>query len=76
VLNPVGTYNFNGSYRITPGDTVALNASITSGDLSQIKSITFSTVTVPEPSTYALAAIATGVMAYLARRRKQANRTA
>jgi hypothetical protein len=28
------------------------------------------TVTVPEPSTYALAAIATGVMAYLARRRK------
>ena len=28
------------------------------------------TVTVPEPSTYALAAIAPGVMAYLARRRK------
>ncbi len=27
-------------------------------------------VPVPEPSTYALAAIATGVMAYLARRRK------
>jgi hypothetical protein len=76
VLDPVGSYNFNGSYRITPGDTVALNASIQSGTLSQIKSITFSTVTVPEPSTYALAAIATGVMAYLARRRKQANKTA
>ena len=33
-----------------------------------IKSITFSTV--PEPSTWALAAIATGVMAAIARRRK------
>ena len=32
--------------------------------------LAFKTVTVPEPSTYALAAIATGVMAYLARRRK------
>ena len=32
--------------------------------------LAFKTVTVPEPSTYALATIATGVMAYLARRRK------
>ena len=32
--------------------------------------LAFKTVSVPEPSTYALAAIATGVMAYLARRRK------
>ena len=32
--------------------------------------IAFKPVTVPEPSTYALATIATGVMAYLARRRK------
>jgi DNA-binding beta-propeller fold protein YncE len=32
--------------------------------------LAFKPVTVPEPSTYALAAIATGVMAYLARRRK------
>ncbi len=30
----------------------------------------FTVVAVPEPSTYALTAIATGVMAYLARRRK------
>jgi len=34
------------------------------------KFLAFKPVTVPEPSTYALAAIATGVMAYLARRRK------
>jgi hypothetical protein len=75
LLNPVGTYNFNGSYRITPGDTVALNASVSRRALMQ--SITFSTVTVPEPSTYALGVIATGVMAYVARRRrKQANKTA
>ena len=32
--------------------------------------LTVHAVSVPEPSTYALAAIATGVMAYLARRRK------
>ena len=32
--------------------------------------LAFKPVTVPEPSTYALATIATGVMAYLARRRK------
>ena len=32
--------------------------------------LAFKTVSVPEPSTYALTAIATGVMAYLARRRK------
>jgi len=75
LLNPTGTYNFNGSYRITPGDTVAFNATI-SGFVF-MKSITFSTVTVPEPSTYALGVIATGVMAYVARRRrKQANKTA
>jgi sugar lactone lactonase YvrE len=34
------------------------------------KFLAFKPVTVPEPSTYALATIATGVMAYLARRRK------
>ncbi|MBI1325200.1 PEP-CTERM sorting domain-containing protein [bacterium] len=34
-----------------------------------MKSITFSTP-VPEPSTYAVSAIATGVMAFAARRRK------
>ena len=32
--------------------------------------LAFKPVSVPEPSTYALATIATGVMAYLARRRK------
>ncbi|MCY2935212.1 MAG: PEP-CTERM sorting domain-containing protein [Planctomycetota bacterium] len=36
------------------------------------KFLAFQPVTVPEPSTYALAAIATGVMAYLARRRNKA----
>jgi len=38
--------------------------------LANPRFITFKPVTVPEPSTYALATIATGVMAYLARRRK------
>ena len=67
-LNPAGSYNFAGSKIINPGDTVTLTASFTAGSISQIKFITFSTV--PEPSTYALAAIATGVMAAIARRRK------
>ncbi|MEI7922330.1 MAG: PEP-CTERM sorting domain-containing protein [Planctomycetota bacterium] len=34
--------------------------------------LAFQPVSVPEPSTYALAAIASGVMAYLARRRNKA----
>ncbi len=57
---------------MNPGDTVTLAGTFTSGTnaLSEIKSITFSTVTVPEPSTYALGAIASGVIAVLARRRK------
>ena len=38
--------------------------------------ITGSIVPAPEPSTYALGVIATGVMAAVARRRKQANKTA
>ena len=67
-LNPAGTYTFAGTKIISPGDTVSLSGTITSGALSEIKSITFSTV--PEPSTYALGAIATGVMAAIARRRK------
>ncbi|MCY2934861.1 MAG: PEP-CTERM sorting domain-containing protein [Planctomycetota bacterium] len=37
--------------------------------------LSFKPVTVPEPSSYALAAIATGVMAYLARRRNKARTT-
>jgi hypothetical protein len=35
-----------------------------------IEAMSYAPATVPEPSTYALAAIATGVMAAIARRRK------
>ena len=37
---------------------------------ASVRYLAFKSVTVPEPSTYALAAIATGVMAFVARRRK------
>lgn len=67
-LASAGVFNYNGSYSINTSQTVRL----TSGDIgiqaSYLKSMTFSTV--PEPSTYALGAIATGVITYLARRRK------
>ena len=71
-LVPAGTYTFAGTKIMNPGDTVTLAGTFTAGTnvLSEIKSITFSTVTVPEPSTYALGAIASGVIAVLARRRK------
>lgn len=65
----LGTYNFAGPYTISPGQTVTLMSSLIPGrNFNQILSMTFSTV--PEPSTYALGAIATGVMAAVARRRK------
>jgi len=61
-LASVGVFNFNGSKLIAPGDTVTfLSAGTTDMYDSTIKKFTFSTV--PEPSTYALGAIATGVMA-------------
>lgn len=67
------TSNFNGSYLIGGSQVVTfnpINFGATNQDKGYIQSLTFSTV--PEPSTYALAAIATGVMAALARRRKAA----
>ena len=73
-MGVLGNVNFNGSYSIAPGQTVSLKATgMQAWDgYSAIQKITFSTVAVPEPSTYALAAIATGVMAAIARRRKAA----
>ncbi len=68
-LSTVGVFNYNGSMLIAPGDTVLFNSPGTNENVfSTIKSMTFSSV--PEPSTYALATIATGVMGVLARRRK------
>ena len=67
------TSNFNGSYLIGGSQVVTfnpINFGATNKDQGYIQSLTFSTV--PEPSTYALAAIATGVMAGIARRRKAA----
>ncbi len=70
-LASTGVKTYNGSYSIAPGQTVSLTTtSATQADISQIKSMTFTVLPVPEPSTYALAAIATGVMAAIARRRK------
>ena len=68
-LASVGVFNYNGSMLIAPGDTVLFNSPGTNDFMyAEIKYMTFSTV--PEPSTYALGAIATGVMAAVARRRK------
>lgn len=68
-LASVGVFNFNGSKLIAPGETVTfLSPGSTDMYGSTIKAFTFSTV--PEPSTYALGAIATGMMAAVARRRK------
>ena len=69
-LSSVGVFNYNGSYAIAPGQTVRFTSSSSGVSNSQLKYMTFSTV--PEPSTYALGAIATGVMAAVARRRKAA----
>ena len=70
-LSSVGIFSYNGSYSITPSQTVTLTSTGTTADnLSQIKFMTFTVVPVPEPSTYALAAIATGLMAAIARRRR------
>jgi len=68
-LGNTGTFNFNGPYMMDPSQTITFSAPGTTGSqYSQIASMTFSTV--PEPSTYALAAIATGVTAAMARRRR------
>jgi streptogramin lyase len=58
--NSISIFASNGTYI----------SSITTG-LSQPRFIAISATSVPEPSTYALAAIASGVMALIARRRNQ-----
>jgi len=71
-LASTGVKTYNGSYSIAPGQTVTLTSSGTTDlKLSQIKYMTFSTV-VPEPSTYALGLVATGVLGAVARRRRAA----
>ncbi len=65
------TLNYNGSYRLDGSQTVSY--SMVNFGSSTFDDVTFNALTftaVPEPSTYALAAIATGVMAAVARRRK------
>lgn len=73
-LATTGLKTYNGSYSIAPGQTVSLTSTGTTDSyLSQIKYMTFTVVPVPEPSTYALAAIATVVLGAVARRRKARN---
>ena len=65
------TLNYNGSYSLVGSQTVSysmVNFGSSTFDDVTFNALTFSTV--PEPSTYALGAIATGVMAAVARRRK------
>ncbi len=71
LLPNTSTSNYNGSYSLVGSQVVTFspqNFGATNNDNLFMTSLTFSTV--PEPSTYALAAIATGVMAAIARRRK------
>ena len=71
-LASTGVFSYNGSYSIASGQTVNLTSTTTNGgELSEIKYMTFTVVPVPEPSTYALAAIATGVLGAVARRRQR-----
>ncbi len=66
------TLNYNGNYSLVGSQTVTYSmVNFGTGafhDVVTFNALTFSTV--PEPSTYALGAIATGVMAAVARRRK------
>ena len=71
-FNTTGTFTANGNWSLASGETGTLTAGPFAGiELGQLKSMTFSTVPVPEPSTYALAAIATGVLGAVARRRQR-----
>jgi hypothetical protein len=70
-ITAYSTLNYNGSYSLVGSQTVTysmVNFGSTMDDDVTFNALTFSTV--PEPSTYALGAIATGVMAAIARRRK------
>ena len=72
-FNTTGTFTANGNWSLASGETGTLTAGpFATGEVGQLKSITFSTVPVPEPSTYALAAIATGVLGDVARRQRKA----
>ena len=65
------TLNYNGNYSLVGSQTVTYN--LVNFGSSTLDNVTFNALTfstVPEPSTYALGAIATGVMAAIARRRK------
>lgn len=62
-----GSYSFNGN----PVQLSLFNMGTSSlGDFSTLNSLTFEAVTVPEPSTYAMVGIATGILASVARRRR------
>lgn len=70
-FNSTGTFTANGNWSLASGETGTLTAGpFTVGELSQLNSMTFSIVPVPEPSTYALGLVATGVLAAVARRRR------
>lgn len=72
-FNTTGTFTANGNWSLASGETGTLTAGpFAAGEMGQLKSMTFSTVPVPEPSTYALAAIATGVLGAVARRQRKA----
>ena len=67
------TLNYNGNYSLVGSQTVTYSM-VNFGDIGgDNDAVTFNSLTftaVPEPSTYALGAIASGVMAAVARRRK------
>jgi hypothetical protein len=73
-LTAYTTFNYNGSYSLVGSQTVTYNpVNFRPDDGPGSTEVTLNALTftaVPEPSTYALGAIATGVMAAIARRRK------
>lgn len=70
-LTAQGTFTANGAWTLAPGETGTLTGSgIAATQFAQLKSMTFSVTPVPEPSTYALGVIATGVLAFAAKKRK------
>ena len=69
----LSTNNYNGSYSLAGSQSATFSLNGFGSDTGDDDSVYFNTLTfstVPEPSTYALMAIATGVMGVLARRRK------
>jgi|GEM_PF-3154820 len=74
-LASVATFDFDGTFSISQGQTVIFSSPGTTASnvLSQINFMTFTVVPVPEPSTYFLGTIAAATMTWQVRKRRKAS---